>query len=599
MNPQRRFLSTSLAGCLSLLVCDGGPAIAQRPFINRGTVVPLVNETFEDAPLRVAVGTIAERTGVQYRIVGDADLPVTGRCTGASAVMAFRELDEIAGVLSVFRGRTVTVYSADAEDALEGRPLTYLHRFQYADASEVMGDDSETASVLGLDELPDVQLVKSLNACLIRAPIEDVRQAVRLLQVVDRPHRNVIIELLIVQYFHGDRYQWQFDIRNGTLIKNYRSDNLDEDDDVSGDGLDETDTIPSAEEFPFDESDDSLEPEPGKWGFDATSRNLLSSSGISDLAYTGVGVLSSQFKLNLTSLVDDNRARIVTNPRVVTMAGHAGQFKLTEEVNFLAGVDTTVGLSETQDYVGTETYLTVKPTVASSSRIHMRVEGQVEVFVPTTAAEFDTGLPDQRKSLVVTEASLKADQTLIIGGLIKEVSRDGETGFPILKDAPLIGRLFRGQTRNRAYIETVIYLTPRLRSRRREAAHEDRYFDEITSQMQQLQDRGEQVDFLREMDDLKRRQLRQLNRQLDKDVHKEQRHIQLRHWLDKSSDTPGEVFVPEMLPGPAASQDVDAVFGAPQPAPAIVPPLPGPQARTVTPTQWRRTAVPTRYLTRQ
>ena len=55
-----------------------------------------------------------------------------------------------------------------------------------------------------------------------------------------------------------------------------------------------------------------------------------------------------------------------------------------------------------------------------------------------------------------------AGQSLLIGGYYYEQKADGTSGVPLLKDIPLIGGLFRTDTKNGRQMERLILITPRI-----------------------------------------------------------------------------------------------------------------------------------------
>lgn len=301
-----------IAACiLMMLISD--PARGQVSS-DRSKVQPIVNFEFRNTKLSSIVEKISDLTGTRHQIVGQSDLPVTGRCTGSSAATAFRELDAIAGTLSVIRGKSVTVYSSGAAEVLKDESIIYLFRFRFASVKEVLNETFETQSNYRLSqtdlgtELSDVQIVPELNGVLIRGKFADVKGAVSMLQLVDRPQQNVMIELLIVEYALGKSCERKFDLRDGSVKK------------------------PGAETLT-----------------DLQATNVLSPMGVTDLEYTGIGArLTTKFKANLTSLVVNDQARIVTNPRVMTLSGHEGKFDFKEVANmFTVSIPTAGELTTT------------------------------------------------------------------------------------------------------------------------------------------------------------------------------------------------------------------------------------------------------------
>jgi type IV pilus assembly protein PilQ len=52
--------------------------------------------------------------------------------------------------------------------------------------------------------------------------------------------------------------------------------------------------------------------------------------------------------------------------------------------------------------------------------------------------------------------------TVVIGGVAKISTNEGESGFPILKDIPLLGYLFKSTRNTSQNQELLIFMTPKI-----------------------------------------------------------------------------------------------------------------------------------------
>ncbi|MAS41451.1 MAG: type II secretion system protein GspD, partial [Porticoccaceae bacterium] len=57
--------------------------------------------------------------------------------------------------------------------------------------------------------------------------------------------------------------------------------------------------------------------------------------------------------------------------------------------------------------------------------------------------------------------SVRSGETVVLGGLIRDNTSVGDLGIPFLKDIPLLGNLFRTQSRTTDRTELVVLITPR------------------------------------------------------------------------------------------------------------------------------------------
>ncbi len=82
-----------------------------------------------------------------------------------------------------------------------------------------------------------------------------------------------------------------------------------------------------------------------------------------------------------------------------------------------------------------------------------------------TTGEDNTGsitVAPIKQTKISTQAMVEVGQSLLIGGYYYEQKSDGESGVPILKDIPLLGALFRTNSKSGRQMERLILITPRI-----------------------------------------------------------------------------------------------------------------------------------------
>ena len=117
-------------------------------------------------------------------------------------------------------------------------------------------------------------------------------------------------------------------------------------------------------------------------------------------------------------------------------------------------------VSTTLDYyqdIGIQ--LNVVPQVSAEEFINMVIHPAVTERL-TTIGENQYPVITTREA--ETRILLKDGETVVIGGLLKDVKKVGVTGVPILKDVPLIGALFRRDTKDIEKIDLLIFISARI-----------------------------------------------------------------------------------------------------------------------------------------
>jgi general secretion pathway protein D len=83
--------------------------------------------------------------------------------------------------------------------------------------------------------------------------------------------------------------------------------------------------------------------------------------------------------------------------------------------------------------------------------------GGSTVGVPITAR---LPLPRTRNRVVVTSTIVWDGQTMVLGGLIAEDVRNIKDKVPVLGDLPLLGKLFRSESKSTSKKNLIIFVTP-------------------------------------------------------------------------------------------------------------------------------------------
>jgi general secretion pathway protein D len=121
------------------------------------------------------------------------------------------------------------------------------------------------------------------------------------------------------------------------------------------------------------------------------------------------------------------------------------------------GLDVVVDQSVTFRNVGTQ--LTVVPTVNADGYVTFRILQEVSALsAQTIEAALNAPVITTREA--ETSALVRSGRTIIIGGLIDETEQRIRSGVPVLQDLPILGGLFRNESRSRGRTELAIFVTP-------------------------------------------------------------------------------------------------------------------------------------------
>ncbi len=215
----------------------------------------------------------------------------------------------------------------------------------------------------------------------------------------------------------------------------------------------------------------------GGTNFGGTGSNII--SGAANIGSVGqglnIGVVRGQITLpgigtvlNLSALAraleNDQRANVLSTPNILTLDNEEAKIVVGQNVPFVTGSFTQASNASTNPFQTIERRdigltLRVTPQVAEGGAIKLKVFQEVSSVVPTSSSVRSADLITNKRSIETT-VLVDDGQTVVIGGLISDDTKKGDSKVPLLGDIPLIGNLFKYQTRSRDKTNLMVFLRP-------------------------------------------------------------------------------------------------------------------------------------------
>lgn len=211
--------------------------------------------------------------------------------------------------------------------------------------------------------------------------------------------------------------------------------------------------------------------------FGPNSRNQLNVPGLAEATglltnpVTGLFQLTETFLGQLFVSIQDQSAKILTNPTLLVQEGSSAQVNLTEQV--FSGFE-----AEVRDNPAGGSSSSLKPIIQNAGVIMNIDVDQIDDngFVTLSLApevsslsgrsftdQFGgTALLLQQRRLETGKVRLRDGQTMVLTGIIQDQDRVSVSKVPILGDIPLLGRLFRRENNSRQRSELVVLITPQI-----------------------------------------------------------------------------------------------------------------------------------------
>jgi general secretion pathway protein D len=166
------------------------------------------------------------------------------------------------------------------------------------------------------------------------------------------------------------------------------------------------------------------------------------------------------FGVLISAIRSDSRSNVLSTPFTTVLDNEPARLQVGQEIPVVTGeavgTDFQGGFRniERQD-IGT--ILEVTPQINDGDAVTLKIKLEVSSLTAFTAV---SDSPITQKS--VTETATVADngELIVIGGLVDNDQRNTETKVPFLGDIPVLGNLFKGQTRSEEETTLMVFIRP-------------------------------------------------------------------------------------------------------------------------------------------
>ncbi len=363
-----------------------------------------------------------------------------------NALIAYGEARDIQRLRSIVvqidrpapRGQgNVRVYKLEHADATELADVLTGLVGKTAGAVAAGGQAPKDAGVVqpvisaGVTILPD----KATNSLVITAGADDFAQIEELLRALDSPRRQVLVEALIMEVSSSQNVEF------GSKLQGAADINLGGREGVVGGfanppGLSESVLSPGS-----------------VFGIGAAAIPVT----INGVTYTNLNALIAAGKVN-------SDFNIISTPQIMTLDNQEAAITVADNRPFQTSQTST--LEATNNIITQYTYrdvgtiLKLTPQINEGGMIKLKIfQEYSEVDQALTG---DATLPVTRKRTTETTVVVREGQTVVLSGLIGKSASSTSSRVPLLGDIPLLGWLFRYDTREERKTNLLVFITPRV-----------------------------------------------------------------------------------------------------------------------------------------
>lgn len=414
--------------------------IAEQSMMISQSVSGTVSISIHNKPWDAVFLGLLKTYGLTYRWEGDI-----------IRVMTIEDMNKELQWLDIEEEKRTKTLALQAAEPL----LTRVIPIDYADAQEIRTMFEDLMTDAEGKKIGRVLMDKHTNSLVINAREKDVDRLAELARALDRPTAQIRIEARIVEAA-GDTAR-ELGVEWGGLASAKRGDTrfwL-----APGVSTSQTAT-------------DTGTGGTGGTGT-GTSQNLLESLApglIQRLpAVTAqesgllIGFLASQgddlLQLQLTALESEGKINILSSPSISTLDNQTAVIESGREVPFQTVEDDEVNVEFKKAVLRLEVTPHVIYGSGDANRMKMKIVTHKDELDFSNTVE---GNPTVLTKRADTTIMLADGQTTVIGGLRRENDSFSESGVPVLKDIPLLGRIFKRKSNSSLKEEILIFITPRI-----------------------------------------------------------------------------------------------------------------------------------------
>ena len=175
----------------------------------------------------------------------------------------------------------------------------------------------------------------------------------------------------------------------------------------------------------------------------------------------------------ITAAENEGNAKIISRPSIVTLNNVPSTIKserilriaLPSSTNIASGSGAAAGTAVATEKIPVGINLTVTPQVSSDGFVLMNIKVKSSSIANSSTVSGGTAgvIPfDELNREAEANVLVRDGETIVIGGILKDIDSDSQSGIPYLKDIPVFGWLFRNWRFQKDFEELVVFITPRI-----------------------------------------------------------------------------------------------------------------------------------------
>lgn len=306
-----------------------------------------------------------------------------------------------------------------------------------------------------------LQVVPHSNQIIIRDVPETVRQVQEMINLIDIPEKQVLMEMRLVNM--SETAGRSMGVRTSFM-------------DQEGKFITESSTATITDgEVTTSASGNIITRSSGAAGLLAPI--VPGAEGLLFNQLGSVGIFGNRYDVDFSLNALETRGEAVTlaNPTVLSLNNVEASVEIQRSIPYITAINTDQGSVGTVDFINVGTRVIVLPRITPNGYVQMRISP--EQILDT--GDRPGGVPQTDTRRVEASVIVKDEQTIALGGLRQFEASSGENGVPYLLRLPVFSWLFKNQSNSQTRTEMYLFVTPHIIKDPTPTAYQQALYDKI------------------------------------------------------------------------------------------------------------------------
>lgn len=187
------------------------------------------------------------------------------------------------------------------------------------------------------------------------------------------------------------------------------------------------------------------------------------SSGAAGAGSIGLAIFNTAsslgLALELNALENDNKGKVLSSPRVLTTDNRRAIIKQGTQIPYIK--PGTANETATVEFKDANLELDVIPQISPNGKVIMTLKIKKDSIGEYLNVPGGGGMmPTIDTRVIDTEVTVNDGQTVVLGGVYEMSSRKDVEKIPFLGDIPILGNLFKQNSKGEEKAELLVFITP-------------------------------------------------------------------------------------------------------------------------------------------